>query len=95
MPNFDSLMGKKQDSRRELWEKIIWLRSKEIYPKGFKVFSEGIDPNDILQGSLGDCYMLSCLSAIAETPHRIKKIFVSQTSNNHGVYCVKLLDMGE
>jgi calpain-15 len=88
-------MGNSQENRRSEWEKFIWLRSKEIYTKGYKIFSEGIDPNDILQGSLGDCYMLSVLSAIAEKPSRIKKIFISQSINEVGSYCVRICDMGE
>lgn len=41
------------------------------------VFYDSIDPSDIRQGLLGDCYFLSCLSVLAENPSRIKKLFVS------------------
>lgn len=37
---------------------------------------DGIDPNDIKQGSLGVCYMLASISALAETPKKIEEMFV-------------------
>lgn len=46
----------------------------EIFKQPIKVF-HNIDPNDILQGNLGDCYFLSSLSAMAEFPKRIEKLF--------------------
>jgi calpain-15 len=39
------------------------------------IFADGITPNDILQGGLGDCYYLSSLSVLAEKENRIKKLF--------------------
>jgi hypothetical protein len=36
-----------------------------------------IEAADILQGSLGDCYFLSALAALAEQDYRIKNIFPS------------------
>jgi hypothetical protein len=37
---------------------------------------DGIDPDDIKQGSLGVCYMLATLSALAANPKNILNIFV-------------------
>jgi calpain-15 len=42
------------------------------------MFEQDVTPNDIIQGSLGNCYFLSALSAIAEFPQRIKNIFITQ-----------------
>jgi hypothetical protein len=59
------------------WKDYEWKRADtDIYKdKQSKIFKDGIGPDDILQGSLGNCYFLSALSALAENSHRIKKIF--------------------
>ena len=44
---------------------------------------------------LGNCYFLACLSALAEEPHRIKKIFNTKTANEKGIYCVTFFINGE
>jgi hypothetical protein len=75
---------------------LIWLRPKEIF-KGEKaaVFVHGVNPRDIIQGAIGDCYFLSTVAAIAEFPKRIEKLFVSKTANPYGAYAVRICDMGE
>lgn len=52
-------------------------------------------PNDIKQGRLGDCYFLASLSAIAEFPNRIEKIFITKEVNEAGCYAVSLYVNGE
>jgi hypothetical protein len=37
-----------------------------MYGSKCSVFTDGVDPNDIEQGALGDCYYLAILSALAE-----------------------------
>ena len=52
-----------------------WKRASEIFPGGHVVFNEDIDPNDINQGELGNCYWLAVLSAYAEVAGRVQQRF--------------------
>jgi calpain-15 len=44
----------------------------------------------VIQGSLGDCYFLSAVSALAEKEERIRAIFGEQGFNRNGIYKVTL-----
>lgn len=71
----------------------VWRRITELYSKNLEVF-HNIDPNDILQGSLGDCYLLSSISALAEKPERVKKLFYTQNVSPDGKYKIGLYHEG-
>ena len=45
-----------------------------------------IEPNQLIQGSLSDCYFLSALAALAEKEERIRSIFEGQSYNAAGIY---------
>lgn len=50
--------------------------------------AHAFSPNDVRQGSIGDCYFLASLMAVAHTnPNLLKKAI---TKNNDGTYTVKL-----
>lgn len=58
--------------------------------------TDAIEMDDIVQGSLGDCYFLSSLSALAENPFRIRNLFISKKINEDaGVYCVRICHEGQ
>lgn len=64
------------------WKNFEWIRFTEIpsiMEGGVQqnVFYQTIDPSDIKQGLLGDCYFLSVLSVLAENSDRIKKLFIT------------------
>ena len=50
-----------------------WKRASVCYDKPH-VFEKGISPNDIIQGTIGDCYFLAVLSVIADNPNRIRAL---------------------
>lgn len=54
------------------------------------VIVDGVKPSDIYQGSLGDCYFLSSISALAEFPDRVERLILNSSSNEKGCYAVAL-----
>ena len=53
----------------------------------------GIEPNDVMQGSLGDCWLMSAIAAIAEFPSFIQsELFVTQALASDGKYTLRLYD---
>lgn len=79
------------------WGSISWIRAPEIGQfQGVppKLFEGAVEPNDIQQRTLGDCYFLAVLSALAEKPERIYKFFDSSQENEHGVYAVNWFKNG-
>ena len=77
------------------FQALSWRRARDIFGSDYCVFSSAIHPNDIEQGLLGDCYFLSALSALAEWPERIRNLFVTQNTNQAGVYTMRLFVNGE
>lgn len=57
--------------------RIVWKRITEIIPKA-QIVERQIEPSDIQQGNIGDCYFLACLAAIAENAERIRRIFCDE-----------------
>jgi len=55
-----------------------------------KVIAEDVDPQDICQGELGDCYFLAVISACAEEPRRVLERFITKSVNSAAVYLVTL-----
>eukprot|EP00347_Sterkiella_histriomuscorum_P016663 403352333 len=85
---------------KQNWKQFKWLRPQEITSiktsgKEIGIFVDSIDPSDINQGLLGDCYFLSCLSVLAENPQRIRRLFVTDQINEYGVYGVRICKNGE
>lgn len=76
--------------------RIIWLRPQQFDP-GLRMrfsISEVVSQHDIVQGELGDCYLIAALCALAEHPDRIRSLFLTKKVDSKGIYCVALCISG-
>ena len=63
-----------------------WLKVKDIKSLNddegeVKIFFGEIEPTDIKQGALGNCYFLSAISVLTEHPQRVRNMFASTEIN--------------
>lgn len=86
-PSEQSLYGKKVDDTSQ---KHIWLQPGQIFGDTVPtLFGDGIDPADIVQGTLGNCYFLTALSVLARYPDRILSLFVTRSLRRDGACRVR------
>ena len=78
------------DSDVEGWQKFKWARAEDILDtQNYKVFKEGCSADDILQGSIGDCYFLSAIGSLCKFPKLIERLFyIKEKTKQHeyGIY---------
>uniref|UniRef100_A0A0G4GFI5 Calpain catalytic domain-containing protein n=1 Tax=Chromera velia CCMP2878 TaxID=1169474 RepID=A0A0G4GFI5_9ALVE len=78
----------------ELESEVEWVRGSELAhsSKCVDKLFDGIEPDDLVQGSLGDCWLIAAISAVAEFRGAIRKLFVTQKFSEEGKYELKLFD---
>ena len=110
-PNNDSILGLKNGVPVEKIEErlkksqlefpfdvdnIIWLRAEEIFNfQHYSIFVNDISIDDVLQGYLGNCYLMSSLAAMTNIPQLICQLFRSFQVNKFGCYEIGLNIEGE
>ena len=84
------------DSDVEGWEVLKWCRVEEIYDsKDYTVFLDGSTMDDIVQGTLGDCYFLSVLGSLCAYPDFFDKLFHIKEKTKEHVYGVYIYINGK
>ena len=76
---------------------VRWIRAQALLPAGeVPALFNKIEPDDILQGALGDCWLLAAIAAVAEFPNYIEQeLFVTRTLDGEGTpgkYSLRLFD---
>ena len=71
------------------WSKLEWKRIAHIFEIPISLIRNAsyLDP---IQGRIGNCYLMSVCSAIAEHPNKLKQIFITQEINKAGIYAIQL-----
>ena len=105
-PNNDSILGLKKGIAVEKIEErlkklnsefpfdvdnIVWLRAEEIFNyQHYNIFVNDISIDDVRQGYLGNCYLMSSLAAMTNIPQLICQLFRSFELNKNGCYEIGL-----
>jgi len=77
---------------------LKWRRIQSTRTSFFgrwKMSRNGYNPDDIQQGSLGDCWLLSSLAVLAQYPDHIDRIVLTKQMNGQGCYQVRLFENGK
>lgn len=68
-----------------------WMRPAQYFKgQAYTMWDKTIEPNDVKQGELGDCYFLVALASLAQISDRIKKIIRFKRASDAGVYCFSI-----
>ena len=106
-PNANSLLGLdskgnpidskayKEKAKNINTNEIGFLRASEIFGNKYKLFSEKIEMDDVIQGKLGDCYFLSSVANLCKFPSLIMKLFKTKDTNKDGFYEIILFIDGK
>lgn len=78
---------------RDRWATFTWKRLSDLFPD-FTLL-ETINPSDIVPGCLGNSYFLSALSALAERPDRVRRLFSTKQKNEKCQYKLTIMDLGQ
>ena len=91
-----SLVGTSMDDILSENTFIVWSRPSHFMEGSFSVF-DAIEPDDIIQGQLGDCWFLSALSCLAEFPPLIRALFCSDSTmvTTSGRYNLRFCKSGQ
>ena len=84
---------------------IVWVRARELLGDGevvgdgksgtrarVKLFEDDVNPKDVGQGAVGDCWLIAAFAAAAEHPGLVTGLFLTKRANPRGKYAVRLFD---
>ena len=86
---------KKQGLSEQSIDHITFKRPRDAFKGQYYLFKDEICYEDVKQGQIGNCYLMSILAALSQRPDLIKAIFKTQTINPDGYYELFYHEKGE
>eukprot|EP00753_Platysulcus_tardus_P013431 PLAT3679.10.p1 GENE.PLAT3679.10~~PLAT3679.10.p1 ORF type:complete len:805 (+),score=398.15 PLAT3679.10:58-2472(+) len=79
--------------------KVTWRRPEKFLSEEASIFAGEVEPADIRQGALGDCWFMCALSSLAEFPALVRALFTipgegEMETSEGGVYKLRLCKGG-
>eukprot|EP00548_Thalassiothrix_antarctica_P006431 CAMPEP_0194149096 /NCGR_PEP_ID=MMETSP0152-20130528/36224_1 /TAXON_ID=1049557 /ORGANISM="Thalassiothrix antarctica, Strain L6-D1" /LENGTH=395 /DNA_ID=CAMNT_0038851051 /DNA_START=199 /DNA_END=1384 /DNA_ORIENTATION=- len=80
---------------KEMENDTDWVRAQDL--DGFKgkrpqLFEGDIEPSDLCQGAVGDCWLVAAFASASEFPDTIRNMFLTKEYNPRGLYKVRIYD---
>ena len=70
-------------------DKVTWKRASRTFPKASLFGKEGVRPEDVEQGLIGNCWFMASLTALAEKKERVESLFVGDGKlSQQGIYAI-------
>lgn len=70
-------------------EGIVWKRATEVIKRPV-LFQKDVEPADVVQGNIENCWLMSAFASIAEFPSVVDKVFINREFSYRGKYQVTL-----
>jgi hypothetical protein len=80
---------------KQMAKETDWVRAKdldEFEGKRPQLFEGKIEPSDLCQGAVGDCWLVAAFACASEFPDSIRSLFVTKEYNPRGLYKVRIFD---
>eukprot|EP00457_Paulinella_chromatophora_P006334 gb/GEZN01006352.1/.p1 GENE.gb/GEZN01006352.1/~~gb/GEZN01006352.1/.p1 ORF type:complete len:469 (+),score=76.51 gb/GEZN01006352.1/:48-1454(+) len=75
----------------QLDQEVEWKRAHEIFDQMSPcLFADQIEPKDVAQGELGDCWLLSAIACLTEFDGAIRNLFITKQYSARGIYEIRL-----
>jgi len=74
---------------------IKFKRASEIFKSKYYLFKDSIEVDDVTQGGVGDCWLISAIAALCVRTDLVQKIFKTKSANKEGFYEVYYYENGE
>lgn len=65
---------------------IQFQRAKDLFKGKFSLYHDKIEPNDLRQGQLGNCWLVSALASLATRNDIVQKLFRNNNIAANGLY---------
>jgi calpain-15 len=89
-------LGNFKDKSAKQYEKETdWIRAEHLQAfkgKRPQLFEGEIEPDDLCQGAVGDCWLVAAFACASEFPHVIRHQFLTKEYNPRGLYKVRIYD---
>ena len=72
---------------------FVWKSAADLVHQYSPVLFDTINPCNLLQGTVGDCWLLAALSCIAEFPQQVRSVFIESQLSPSGKYTLRLFDL--
>eukprot|EP00591_Stephanopyxis_turris_P006129 CAMPEP_0195522422 /NCGR_PEP_ID=MMETSP0794_2-20130614/20596_1 /TAXON_ID=515487 /ORGANISM="Stephanopyxis turris, Strain CCMP 815" /LENGTH=415 /DNA_ID=CAMNT_0040652179 /DNA_START=282 /DNA_END=1529 /DNA_ORIENTATION=+ len=84
-----------KETGAEMERDTDWVRAHELdafQGKRPQLFEGDIEPDDLCQGAVGDCWLVAAFASAAENPDCIRSLFKTKEYNPRGLYEVRIFD---